>query len=224
MRGFWKSDVPEGVSGEWAVERFVVRDHSISDDRLEVLPGGLAYSWPPGLYTRLRRGQTVFMTDTQDEWMSHCEPISQAARRGGRVLVNGLGLGLVVEGILRDPSSRVEHLTVVELSNDVIRLVGRHLTARYGDRLEIVTADAFAWQAPADARFSVVWHDLWDRPDSTVFPEIRRLEKRYRGLCDWQGSWPREYARGFEITASAPPAGPFHQLHHHAGRSSTESG
>lgn len=136
------------------------------------------------------------MTDTADEWMSHREAIRQAARRGGHVLINGLGLGLVVEAMLRNPVRQVEHMTVIELSEDVIRLVGSYLAERYGSRLRIVQDDAFAWRPPENARFTVVWHDLWHRPDPDVLPQVDRLEQIYAERCDWQGSWPREYVRG----------------------------
>lgn len=203
LRRLWKSDVPEGVSGAWAVERFMIRRDPPPKERLEALPGDTEYAPSKrGTYTRLNHRGTVFMTDTQDEWVSHREVILQAAHRGGRVLVNGLGLGLVVEVMLRNPYRPVEHLTVIECSEDVIRLVGRHLASRYGDRLEIVLADAFAWQPPPGRRYSVVWHDLWPHPHPDNFPEMDRLEQRYDGLCDWQASWARAYAESYFNTLS----------------------
>ncbi len=194
LRQLWKCDLPEGRSGDWVVERFTVRRDPPPPDRLRGLSGGPDYGPPRrGTYTRLRHRQAVFMADTPDELASHREPILQAVRRGGHVLVHGLGLGRVVEAILGYPGSAVEHLTVVERSADVIRLVGEHLRARYADRLEIVRADAFTWQPPADRRYSVVWHDLWEEPQPDILPAMDRLEERYRGRCDWQACWAREY-------------------------------
>jgi spermidine synthase len=119
-------------------------------------------------------------SDTPAEMREHL-PIVRAAR--GRVLINGLGLGMVVAACLDKPD--VEHVTVVELAPEVIELVADHYLTRYGSRLTVVQADAFAWEPPADAHYAAVWHDIW----SVVSPEnllpMRQLREKYRGRTDW---------------------------------------
>jgi spermidine synthase len=134
------------------------------------------------------------MTDLYDEWWTQKAAMTEACLRGGDVLITGLGLALVVDSILRSPDSKVETVTVVEASEEVINLVGPHVLARLADRLEIVQGSAFDWDPPVDTRYSVIWHDIWDNPqDVAVEREIQTLEGRYASFCDWQGSWPRDY-------------------------------
>lgn len=183
-----RCEIPEGTSGDWVVERFEVPASILDPPIVDVRP-----AWartPPGWYTRLRRGHEVFMTDLHDEWWTQRVAIEESRRRGGLILITGLGLGLVVDEILRDSSGHVRQITVVEQSSDVIQLVGPHLHARYPGQLQIVCADAFTWTPPAGTRYSVVWHDIWPNPlDSGCAAEIERLQARYAPWSDWQSSW-----------------------------------
>lgn len=185
------STVPAGRSGEWVVDLVdqPPRAEATSED-----PRPECFHYRPGTYRRLRHGETTFMTDLYDEWYTQREGIAEACRRGGRALVTGLGLGLVVDSMLATPGSLVESVTVVERSEDVIRLVAPHLRRRWDSRIEVIAADAFSWQPPAGTRFAVGWHDVWPDPHGPgVACEVRELEARYRAICDWQGSWPRSY-------------------------------
>lgn len=190
VSGYAKCEAPPGRSGPWILERF------------EVAPAwpGAAGSGPdcaqrrPGRYSRLRRDGEVFMTDLHDEWWTQRVAIVEACRRGGSLLVTGLGLGLVVESILGADGGRVQEVTVLEHSPDVIRLIAPHLLERYPGRLRVEQADAYTWQPPPGRRFDLVWHDIWPNPYAAeVEDQMQRLEARYSALCDWQGCWPREY-------------------------------
>lgn len=187
-----KSGVPEGRCGDWAVERFEIGRSA------DVAPGRDSRPvWAraePGTYTRLRRGAVDFMTDLYEEWWSQRVAMEEAWRRGGDVLVTGLGLGLLAEAVLAPDPSPVRSLTVVELSRQVIELVGPYLGGRYPSRLSIVGGDAFEWTPPAGARYSVVWHDIWPSPfDPRSVAESRLLMARYAPYAEWQGSWALEY-------------------------------
>jgi len=189
-------DVPEGRSGPWEVRRFAVSEDEAKRDefsaRLAAIQGRPYRPVPAGSYTRIARGGHVVMTDTPSELCDLREPVRRAV--GGRVLVNGLGLGIVLQAVLEEPG--VEHLTVVEASEDVIALVAPHWGARYGDRLTVVHADAFKWRPPMGARYRVVWHDIWDDVTTDNLAGMRKLHAKYRRRCDWQGSWcRRECAR-----------------------------
>lgn len=116
--------VPVGESGEWRVKRVTV---SPQDEDLERLRSLLSSSsrgrWTPaGEYTMLMHGSTTVMSDTPDELFDlldlHYGVRDTEARR---VLVNGLGLGCALLMLMREPT--VEHIDVVELSEDVITLV-----------------------------------------------------------------------------------------------------
>lgn len=152
------------------------------------------FKFRPGRYTSLRRDATQFMTDLYDEWWTQRSAIAEALNRGGDVLITGLGLGLVAEAILREPGSRVNLITILEQSADVIRLVAPYLDTRYPGRIEVIEADAFSWEPPAPRHFTVCWHDIWPDPHSRqVAEEIERLRERYMPWCDWQGFWPEDY-------------------------------
>ncbi|MFQ5524660.1 MAG: hypothetical protein ACE5GX_00230 [Thermoanaerobaculia bacterium] len=196
---YLKSDVPAGTSGEWTIETFEVRKQPGVDRRPE------CFRSPPGRYTRLRQGGTVFMTDLYDEWYTQLDGIREARRRGGEILVTGLGLGVVAESILAGHDSKVELVTVVEYSADVIRLVAPHLREKLGPRLEIVQAGAYEWLPPAGSHYTVGWHDIWDNPlDPDCLAEMDALESRYSPFCDWQSSWPRSFQREAGHTPAPP--------------------
>jgi spermidine synthase len=115
----------------------------------------------------------------------------------GKVLINGLGLGAAVQAVLSKPE--VEHVTVIEISEDVIKLVADHYLKRYGDRLTIIHADALTWQPPKGQKFDTVWHDIWDSICTDNLEEMGRLHRRYGKRAAWQASWCREqceYYRG----------------------------
>jgi hypothetical protein len=118
---------------------------------------------PPGTYTFLYRltdatlycdppGEVV-MEDTPFELLTHLGFVMQAR---GRVLVTGLGLGCVIRGLLANPN--VEHITCIEDSDDVLKLVGPHMPKA---RLTIIEADALEWTAQNKDTFDCAWHDLW---------------------------------------------------------------
>lgn len=190
---YFRSEVPAGRSGQWVVEKVVLADRAY-DPGADPRPDWFKYR--PGVYTSLRCGPEQFMTDLYDEWWTQRDALREASVRGGEILITGLGLGLISEAILRRPGSRVSRITVVELSPDVIRLVGPYLTGRYPDRIEVVEADAFAWTPPADRRFTVGWHDIWPNPHAPgVDEEMARLREHHAGWCGWQGFWPASYRR-----------------------------
>ena len=176
--------VPEGQSGIWRVERFTITldQAKFESMRMSFRPGGRHCR--AGTYTRLMRDSTVVMSDTPDEKRDHYWFVRIAK---GRVLVNGLGIGMVLNALLLKPE--VEHVTVVEKSEDVIKLVAPHYA---GPRVEIVHADALEYRPAPGVRFDSVWHDIWDYICADNLPEMHKLHRRYGRRCEWQGSWARE--------------------------------
>jgi hypothetical protein len=144
---------------------------------------------PAGTYRRLMRDGTVIMSDTPDE----IRDLSEFRRRAtGKVLINGLGLGLAMDMALAKPD--VTHVTVIEIAQEVIDLLPEPYR-RFGDRLQINCADAFSWRPFRGERFDVVWHDIWDNICADNLPEMTRLHRKYGKLCNWQGSWCRAQCR-----------------------------
>jgi hypothetical protein len=182
-------DVPDGVSGDWRVTTFTV---SKQDEKMEIARAMFSSSRgryvPAGTYKALRhRGQTI-MSNTPDELYDHKEFLKEAR---GRVLINGLGLGVALRAILLKRTIEnipaVSEVTVVELSRDVIDLVGPSF--REDPRVTIVQGDAYEYQPTG--RYDTCWHDVWPDITSDNIPGMKKLHRKYGRYAEWQGSWCR---------------------------------
>lgn len=176
--------VPEGSVGTLRVERFTVGEHSVENFFLG-LKGGR--STRPGTYTALYDGRTLWMSDTDAEQRDHYEVIHAVRSwEARRVLLNGLGLGMVLAAVLTFP--HVEHVDVVERDERVIELVGPHYA---GPRVTYHHADAYeqAKSWPAGTRWGVAWHDIWPALCTDNLKKMAVLHRSYGRRVDWQGSW-----------------------------------
>lgn len=144
--------IPDGTSGDWIVETHEVTEEAAKRSRLHGLIGGSGRYSPAGIYKGLKYKGEVIMSNTPDEIHDHF-PLLWAA--SGRVLINGLGLGMCIEMVI----DKVDHITVVEISEDVIKLVGPYY--KDNPKVEIVHADAFKYKPEKGIRFDAVWHDIW---------------------------------------------------------------
>jgi hypothetical protein len=114
------------------------------------------------LYWRFKRpgNVTTGLTIGRKTWMTDAPPFvwslqSFAEQSRGKVLVAGLGLGLVVHYLVKNPE--VSEIVVIERSADVIHLIEPHLPE--DPRLRIVLDDFYAFMASDDQRRDVV---IWD--------------------------------------------------------------
>jgi len=199
--------VPEGTSGYWQVERFTVDKQDAQVERLRALASSeRGRGVPAGTYTRLMYRGSVVMSDTPDEMDDHLDMVRHAR---DRILINGLGLGMVLQACLERKRVRqsatgepymledgsweqepyVTHATVIECDPDVIALVAPHYQERYGDRLEIIQADAYTWQPPKGIRYHACWHDIWSDLCPDNLADMTRLKHKYARRTDWQGCW-----------------------------------
>jgi hypothetical protein len=172
-------------------EGVVVTRFDISEDeaKFDAIRSGYR-AVRPGTYTKLTMDGRLWMTDTPAEKGDHYDAVREMHRRGGRVLINGLGLGMVVSAALALPN--VEHVDVVEHDERVARIVGAHYAS---DRCTIHHADAYEqtrrW--PAGTRWTVAWHDIWANMSEDNLPEMAKLNRSYGRRTDWQGCWGREH-------------------------------
>lgn len=181
-------EVPDGKSGPWEVSTFTVTEDDVRIENLRAMfrPGCRIIL--PGTYKRLTRNGSVIMSNTSAEISDHLGFISRAQRVGGNILINGLGLGVALKAILE--SDKVESVTVIEQSADVIALVAP--TYQTDPLVTIIHADAFTWKPPKGARYSCVWNDIWDNLCADNLPEMATLHRKYGRRTDWQGSWGKE--------------------------------
>ncbi len=190
---YWKVDsfIPEGQSGNVKVGKFEVSERDASFGQIRAFRDGRGV--PAGSYTRLMINGVLVMSDTLDERRDHSVMIDQAQ---DQCLINGLGLGCVLRCCLENRWAGVpcvNHITVVEKNEDVIKLVAPSFQSVYGDRVEIIHDDALTYRPPKGVRYDAVWHDIWTDISTDNLPTMQTLHRRYGSRCDWQGSWKREY-------------------------------
>jgi hypothetical protein len=184
-------NVPDGIKGPWEVYSYTVSKADEEYGRLRAMFGsGLGRYVPAGAYKGLRRGRKIIMSNTPNEIEDSYEFFQEAR---GRVLINGLGLGIVLDVILNklDDSKKrsVKEVFVIEKSEEVLHLVGP--TFLKDKRVHLINDDAYTFKAPQGSYFDAVWNDIWDDICVTNLEGMRRLHRKYRG-AKWQGSWCRD--------------------------------
>lgn len=171
--------------GPWQV-RLV---HSGTDDASAWIAAAEGMPHEPGWYSALVHDERgVVMSDLRAE-IAGCLPI---LRRGtGRVLLSGLGLGIVPAVLLG--SRKVTSIDVVEIDEQVIELMCGDAAARdhWVDdrRLHIHHGDAHRYRWPTGTRWDVAWHDIWDTVSPGNLASMAHLHRRYGHRVRWQGSW-----------------------------------
>lgn len=179
--------VPEGELDGLRVEKFTVLDQSVENFRNSLDGRGTK----PGTYTKLCTGTTLWMSDTDAEKRDHFEAVRKFNDPWcERVLINGLGLGMVLSAALS--LDDIEHVDVVEKDERVIQLVGSHYTK--DSRVTIHHADAYeqAKKWPAGTSWDVAWHDIWPSLCTDNLKDMTRLHRSYGRRVQWQGSWGKK--------------------------------
>lgn len=167
---------------------------SLLDSFRSARDGGTFFC-PPGTYTRLTVKGKLWMSDTPMETRTQDRFIA-AAR--GRVLVGGLGLGVVLRPLLAKPE--VTAVIVVEINPDVIKIVGPkfadpRLVIMQGDVKDDGPIDVFAERGHT---FDTIWLDVWPDINLDNEPEMKRLTAMWRRVLapkGWIGCWGRVEAK-----------------------------
>jgi len=189
--------VLDGELGKWKINTFTVKSakddlYKFMADFRAIRDGNADMIVPAGTYRRLLRkdasGWTVVMSNTPMERNTNYQARQSAT---GRVLINGLGMGMVLDGMLN--KSEVEYVRVIEKDAELIKLVGAHYAGN--SRIEIVHADAFEYTPAKGERFGYVWHDIWDDISEKNLPQMATLNRKYSRFTKLQGTWSRERVR-----------------------------
>lgn len=93
-------------------------------------------------------------------------------RASGRVLLLGLGLGMMVNALLRKPE--VEGITVFEVDPEIAAWGQEQF---YGERVEILCRDAWC---PMEMQFDCGFASIWNRWHPDIWPEMDRIRRLYR--------------------------------------------
>jgi hypothetical protein len=139
-----------------------------------------------GLYRKGENGSDahILMSDTRAEVYDHVEPVRHAK---GNVFISGLGLGIVTQACLRKPE--VESVTVMDISHEVISMVGPFIEKRPEQRLELVCADVLDFVPDKADRYDMVWHDIWATIDDRNLGDMMKLAEVWGPRCLWLGFW-----------------------------------
>lgn len=188
-------DLPLGRSGDVEVRQFEVSPEAEAFQRLRTLVTGDQRVCPAGTYTALYRSGVLWMSDTPDERMDSLICLCRVRSMGARTaLVNGLGLGSILRGLV---AVGVNKIDVVEVDQDVINLVGptcMNWAAFHNVGLRIHHGDAYTHDVDGrtDTWWDIVWSDVWESASEANLAEMGRLFTRYLGRCAWHGQWARE--------------------------------
>lgn len=153
-----------------------------------------------GPYIGLFSGERLLMMDTPTERRTN----EEIARRAfGHVIVCGLGLGLFIAPMLRNP--RVRALTIVEKDCDVVRVVHQHVqnNLMLRGRLDTTMFCGDAFEFPdalrhAGARAHCVHFDIWTVTQRYSLEERREQLAQLARLADL---WRPHLYEGGKMTA-----------------------
>lgn len=146
-----------------------------------------------GDITQITVDGTLWMSDTPDEKRDHAHVFWEAQRRGGRILVHGLGIGMILQSLLL--LDKVEHVDVVEYDERIIRLIGSVYAERFPGKVTFHHGDAYTYRFPPGTRWSMAWHDIWPTITGDNWEGMNRLHRRYGNRVGWQDSWMRDAVR-----------------------------
>jgi spermidine synthase len=133
------------------------------------------------------------MSDTDMEHRTNWTACNKAR---GKVMIAGLGLGMILTAILKKPE--VESVLVVEKYQDVIDLVSPHFNS---PKLSIICADILDWKPAKGMKFDAIYFDVWPDICTDNLKQINLLHHRFKYFLNrenpscWMGSWCQELLR-----------------------------
>lgn len=146
-----------------------------------------------GDYVRLVVNGELMMSDTDMEKRTNAEFIKNAK---GRVMIAGLGIGLILENLREKIANGVvTSIVVYEKYQDVIDLVGH----RYKDLpIEIRCEDIMEYRPKKDEVYDTIYFDIWPTISTDNLDDMRKLHLRWKSHKTkdaWMNSWLRDHLR-----------------------------
>lgn len=188
-------DKPTETIGVATVSRFSVDNERATFANLRSMVNGEAsfMRLSAGDYVRLVVNGELMMSDTDMEKRTNAEFIANAK---GRVMIAGLGIGLILEN-LRDKIANgvVTSIVVYEKYQDVIDLVGH----RYKDLpIEIRCEDIMTYRPKKGEVYDTIYFDIWPTISTDNLDDMRKLHLRWKSHKTkdaWMNSWMRDHLR-----------------------------
>lgn len=158
-----------------------------------IMDGGLMYM-EEGKYVRLHVGGDLMMSDTRMEKRSNSDFAHHA---NGRVLIAGLGIGLILNSLKEKVKSKeITSITVVEKSKDVIDLVSPYFM---DIPIKYVNEDIFEYKTKE--KFDTIYFDIWPVISEDNLEDIKLLHNKFKNNLDrtygnhWMNSWMNEHLK-----------------------------
>ena len=163
---------------KYAVYEPFVYDDLDCDSSGMVLPK-IGFFDKPFPYPAVKENGRIWMTVTPNEINTMKKPIEKAR---GKVLALGLGLGYFA--YMTAIKNEVEKVTVVEISEDVIRLFKENILPQFPhpEKVEIIRADGLEFMKnPPFTDFDFIFCDLWhDVSDGVpLYEELKKCEGNF---------------------------------------------
>jgi hypothetical protein len=156
-----------------------------------VRDGGLMFYVSDGKYVRLHINGELVMSDTRLEKESNYYFTHVA---NGRILIAGLGIGLIIKNILKKDS--VKEITIVEKYQDVIDLVSPKFT---DTRIKYICDDIFKWRPQKGEKFDTIYFDIWSSISQDNLSDIKKLHNSFKFYLNrnnsnhYMNSWMKEF-------------------------------
>lgn len=194
--------IPEGTCDGSSITHYTVDEKELMIHNLRMaIHKEPEMMLTPGRYTRLTVDGELMMTDAPFEARSNHDILSKAK---GNVLIGGLGIGMILVPILRNPA--VKRVVVLEKYRDVIKLVEKPLRAHLGpqasDKLLVMNRDVFTFVPSKDfkkkARFDAIYMDIWPTISVDNLKDMVVLKRRFKPLLKkdgWLGCWLEDYLK-----------------------------
>ena len=151
----------------------------------------------------------TWMVDDIPHWWAMQE---YASKCSGRVLVGGLGLGLIVHALCDNPA--VSRIHVVDYDADVTKVIAPLLPKSSRASIEIVEAEFFDWWYEDDEDWDNVILDLWvtKGKEQTERLEKETIDPLYRYLCK-RYPWGECFIHGFMTSQRAATGNAMRSIH-----------
>lgn len=152
---------------------------------------GPLFNVQEGEYVSLHVGAELMMSDTPMERYSNMEFCHKV---NGKVLVAGLGIGLIIQYALKQHG--VTEIIVIEKHQDVIDLVAPKLENK---KLKVICADINDWKPEKGEKFDTIYFDIWPDVCTDNLEEIKKLHNGFKYYLNrdnphsYMNSWMKEY-------------------------------
>jgi hypothetical protein len=186
---FFEEKEEKGVA---KISRFELSDY---EARFENIMNRADYLFKlqAGTYCRLHVEGELMMSDTPMERKSNLNFIENA---NGRVLIAGLGLGMIILNIL--DKEEVTEVVVIEKYKDVIDLVEPKFTH---PKLKVICSDIFFWKPAKGEKFDTIYFDIWGDVSQGNLEEMTELHNKFKSKLNrvnpksFMDSWMKSYLK-----------------------------